>query len=48
MYCSRCKVELAAEDPEALADQVLDHLRETHGHVPPREHVLARIDEQNS
>lgn len=47
MHCPRCKHPLAADDPEALADEMLAHLSEVHAHEPPREHVLARIAEQN-
>ena len=47
MRCPRCKQSLDAGDPDALADDVLHHLEEQHGHAPPREHVLARIAQQN-
>jgi predicted small metal-binding protein len=43
MRCPRCKHSLQAGSPEALADDMLAHLRDAHGHEPPREHVLARI-----
>lgn len=46
MHRPRCKHPLAADDPEALADDMLAHLREAHAHEPPREHVLARIAQQ--
>ena len=48
MRCPRCKQSFEAENPEGLADDVLAHLEVTHGHVPPREHVLARIAGQNA
>jgi hypothetical protein len=47
MRCPRCKYPLEAADPDALADALLAHLRDAHGHEPPREHVLARIERQN-
>ena len=47
MRCPRCKHALDADDADALADDMLAHLREVHGHEPPREHVLARIAQQN-
>ena len=47
MHCPRCRHPLAADDPEGLADDMLAHLREAHAHEPPREHVLARIAQQN-
>ena len=48
MRCPRCKQSFEAENPEGLADDVLAHLEVTHGHAPPREHVLARIAGQNA
>ena len=47
LHCPRCKRELIADDAEQLADDVLAHLESAHGHAPPREHVLARIERHN-
>ena len=47
MHCPRCKQPFDADAPEALADAMLAHLRDVHGHEPPRDHVLARIARQN-
>jgi hypothetical protein len=46
--CPRCKQSLEADDPDVLADDLLSHLRDAHGHAPPREHVVARIARQNA
>jgi uncharacterized C2H2 Zn-finger protein len=42
--CPRCKQTFSADDADDLADSLLDHVGKEHGHVPPREHVLARIE----
>lgn len=42
MRCPRCKQIVTAGTEDLLADTMLDHLSE-HGHQPPRDHVLARI-----
>ena len=47
MRCPRCKQTLTADGADALADAVLEHLESLHGHAPPRDHVLARIERQN-
>jgi len=47
MRCPRCKLSLSADDPDVLTDDTLAHLREAHGHEPPREHIRTRIDRQN-
>ena len=46
-HCPRCKQTFSAEDADELADAVVDHVEEEHGHAPRREHVLARIERQN-
>jgi predicted small metal-binding protein len=46
MRCPRCKQPLEADDRDVLADDMVAHLRDVHGHEPPREHVLARIARQ--
>jgi hypothetical protein len=48
MRCPRCKQDLTAADADTRADDMLTHLRDTHGHAPPREHVLARIERHSS
>lgn len=42
MGCPRCKQLVTGHSEDLLADAMLDHLAE-HGHRPPRDHVLARI-----
>ena len=34
---------IQASDPDPLADEMLVQLRQAHDHEPPREHVLARL-----
>lgn len=46
--CPRCKETFRSGDAERLADELLAHLDEEHGHAPPREHVLARIERHNA
>jgi uncharacterized C2H2 Zn-finger protein len=48
MHCPRCKKAFSADAPEQLADAVIDHVEQEHGHAPRREHVLARIERQNT
>ena len=47
LRCPRCKLILTGSDPEQLADDLLDHVAQAHGHAPPREHVLSRIERHN-
>jgi hypothetical protein len=47
LRCPRCKESFSGADADRLADSLLAHLEETHGHAPPREHVIARIERQN-
>ena len=44
VHCPRCKLTFSADDADELADALLDHVEKEHGHGPPREHVLARIE----
>jgi uncharacterized C2H2 Zn-finger protein len=46
--CPRCKQSFLSGDAEQLADALIAHVVEEHGHAPPREHVLARIERNNS
>ena len=48
MRCPRCKQTFSADGADQLADVVLEHLEQEHGHAPPREHVVARIERQNA
>lgn len=47
LRCPRCKETFASDDADRLADALLAHLEDAHGHAPPREHVLARIERHN-
>jgi hypothetical protein len=48
LRCPRCKEDFSGSDAEQLADALMAHLEEVHGHAPPREHVLARISKRNA
>lgn len=48
MRCPRCKETLTSDDAERLADALVSHVAQEHGHAPPREHVLARIERERS
>jgi hypothetical protein len=47
LRCPRCKEGFSGADADRLADALIAHLEEAHGHAPPREHVMARIERQN-
>lgn len=47
LRCPRCKKALKGENADQLADTLLAHVAKEHGHAPPREHVLARIERHN-
>ena len=42
--CPRCKQIFSSSNADQLADALLTHVEDEHGHAPPREHVLARIE----
>ena len=48
LRCPRCKQGFSGSDAEELADSVLAHVEQEHGHAPPREHVMSRIERHNS
>ena len=48
LRCPRCKRTFSSDDADQLADALVSHVEQDHGHAPPREHVLARIERQNS
>jgi len=48
VHCPRCKQTFSADDADELADALVDHVEQEHGHAPQREHVLARIERQNT
>jgi hypothetical protein len=48
LRCPRCKEDFASDDADQLADALIRHLLQEHGHTPPRRHVMARIERQNS
>ncbi len=45
--CPRCKQTFSGDDSEPLAGALVAHVDQEHGHAPPREHVLARIERHN-
>jgi uncharacterized C2H2 Zn-finger protein len=47
LRCPRCKKEFRGDNPSQLADSVVAHVEQEHGHAPPHEHVLARIERHN-
>ncbi|GAC1519848.1 MAG: hypothetical protein NVS3B1_01910 [Marmoricola sp.] len=47
LRCPRCKAEFTGADAEGLADSLIAHIEAEHGHAPPREHVLSRIERHN-
>jgi uncharacterized C2H2 Zn-finger protein len=48
LRCPRCKQTFSSDDADQLADVLVDHVEQEHGHAPPREHVLARIEQQDT
>lgn len=48
LRCPRCKKRFSGEDPDQLADELIGHVEQEHGHAPPREHVLMRIERHNA
>lgn len=44
LRCPRCKQTFTGHDREQLADALVAHAEQEHGHAPPREHALARIE----
>jgi uncharacterized C2H2 Zn-finger protein len=47
LRCPRCKKAFTGDNVEQLADALVAHVEQEHGHAPPREHVLARIERHN-
>jgi len=41
------KAAFTGDDAEELAGRLITHVEQKHGHSPPREHVLARIERHN-
>jgi len=48
LRCPRCKQVFSNTDADALADTLMAHLEQEHGHAPPREHVMSRIERHNA
>lgn len=44
LRCPRCKQTFSSDTAGELADALVAHVEQEHGHAPPREHVLARIE----
>ena len=42
--CPRCGRDLAGDDKDAVADDVVEHARTEHGHSLDREIVLAHLE----
>ena len=45
--CPRCKQSSSSGNADQLKDALIAHVEKEHGHAPPREHVLARIERNN-
>jgi uncharacterized C2H2 Zn-finger protein len=48
LRCPRCKQQFSELGADELADALIAHIEQEHGHAPPREHVLMRIERHNS
>jgi predicted small metal-binding protein len=42
--CPRCGAEFAGDDKDAVADSVIAHAKEEHGHSLARDVVLAHLE----
>jgi uncharacterized C2H2 Zn-finger protein len=42
--CPRCRQTFSSDNADQLADALVAHVEQDHGHAPPREHVLERIE----
>lgn len=42
--CPRCRQTFSSANADQLADVLITHVEDEHGHAPPREHVRARIE----
>ena len=47
LRCPRCKQGFTSDNTDQLADTLIAHVKQKHGHAPPREHVQARIERHN-
>ena len=47
LACPRCQQTFAQDSVDRLVDELLAHLEHQHGHAPPREHVVARVERHN-
>ena len=47
VQCPRCKQTFSSDNADELADALVAHVEQEHGHAPPRDHFLARIERQN-
>lgn len=47
LRCPRCWEAFTGDDADELAGRLITHVEQKHGHSPPREHVLARIERHN-
>ena len=45
--CPRCKETFVHDSVDELVDELLAHVERQHGHAPPREHALARVERHN-
>ena len=46
LRCPRCKQTFVGDSVDQLVDELLAHVEDQHGHAPPREHVVARVERQ--
>lgn len=47
LRCPRCQQAFTSDNADHLADTLIAHVEQKHGHVARREHVLARIERHN-
>ena len=47
LVCHSCEETMKAETEDELVELGLEHAAK-HGHVPPREHVVARVRRHNA
>lgn len=47
--CPRCKRTITGDDDDVVVEMMQQHALSEHGgHLPPREHILARLHRRNA